>query len=167
MKIFKLKLRMTIITLLIVTELFSQSIGTKVQITTSTYQKAECSIAIDPTNSNNLLACTMTLTGDNKTKVGTFYSTNGGTTWSGNDILISEYDVDPSVAYDANGNAWNNVFTVGDFGLVSHFNGSTWKHYNVNLPMANFYSVSIKENMVTAVGQNGDKAVILIGKRKK
>lgn len=106
MKMFQLKFMVTIITLFIVSELFSQSIGTKVQITTSTNQKAECSIAIDPTNSNNILAGTMTLTGDNITKVGTFYSTNGGTTWSGNDILISEYDIDPSVAYDANGNAY-------------------------------------------------------------
>ncbi|MCL4551046.1 MAG: glycoside hydrolase [Bacteroidetes bacterium] len=106
MKYFQFLITATVFTLSIISEIFPQSIGTKVQITQGTYQKAECSIAIDPTNSNNVTACTMTLTGDNITKVGTLYSIDGGTTWSGNEVLNSEYDVDPSVAYDANGNVF-------------------------------------------------------------
>ena len=106
MKYCQLIITVTVFTLSIVSEIFPQSIGTKVQITQGTYQKAECSIAIDPTNSNNLTACTMTLTGDNTTKVGTLSSIDGGTTWNRNEVLNSEYDVDPSVAYDANGNVF-------------------------------------------------------------
>ena len=63
------------------------------------------------------------------------------------------------------GNNWNDLFIVGDFGLVSHYNGSSWKHYNMSLPTANFYSVSVKGNIVAAVGQDGDNAVITIGRR--
>jgi hypothetical protein len=64
------------------------------------------------------------------------------------------------------GNDWNDLFVVGDFGLVSHFNGITWEHYNIGLPMANLYSVSVKGNVVTAVGQDGSKAVVIVGRRK-
>lgn len=74
----------------------------------------------------------------------------------------------PSLYKEAiRGNNWNDVVIVGDFGLVSHFNGLTWKHYNIELPLTNFYSVSIKRNMVTAVGQNGNEAVIIVGRRGK
>ncbi|MCL6098919.1 MAG: glucosyl transferase [Bacteroidetes bacterium] len=63
------------------------------------------------------------------------------------------------------GNNWNDLFIVGDFGLVSHYNGSSWKHYDMSLPNANFYSVSVKGNTVAAVGQDGNNAVITIGRR--
>ena len=62
-------------------------------------------------------------------------------------------------------NNWNDLFIVGDFGLVSHYNGSSWKHYDMSLPNANFYSVSVKGNTVAAVGQDGNNAVITIGRR--
>ena len=63
----------------------------------------------------------------------------------------------------------NDIFIVGDFGLVSHFNGAIWKHYTVNeLPnlLGNYYSVVLKSNIMVAVGQMNDgQAIILRGDR--
>jgi len=63
------------------------------------------------------------------------------------------------------GNDWNDVIVTGDFGLISHFNGLNWQHYEIELPWSNLYSVSVKGNIVVTVGQDGDYAVIAIGKR--
>jgi hypothetical protein len=63
----------------------------------------------------------------------------------------------------------NNVFIAGDFGLVSHFNGVTWKHYTGNeLPnlLGNYYSVNLKNNIMVAVGQlNSGQAIVLKGNK--
>lgn len=66
------------------------------------------------------------------------------------------------------GNAWNDLFIVGDFGLVSHYNGSTWKHYTGNgLPtfFGLWSSVAVKGNTMVAVGEIDDRAIILRGNR--
>lgn len=67
------------------------------------------------------------------------------------------------------GNNRNDIIVVGAFGVFLHYNGSTWKNYIENeLPAidGSYYSVSIKSNLMVAVGHVGAKAQLLIGKRK-
>ncbi|MBI1806726.1 MAG: hypothetical protein HYR76_06705 [Ignavibacteria bacterium] len=60
----------------------------------------------------------------------------------------------------------NNVIVVGDFGFCAHFNGVSWRSYSeVNLSNGEFDAVSAKENFVVAVGQVGNRAVVLRGYR--
>jgi hypothetical protein len=68
--------------------------------------QAEVHISIDPTNNNNMLASCNTYT--NTFRMGYYYTTNGGRTWTGSDILPNGAAAvgDPSTAYDAAGNAY-------------------------------------------------------------
>ena len=64
------------------------------------------------------------------------------------------------------GNAPNDVFIVGAFGLCAHFNGSTWKVYNELYNQdESLYGLAVKGNLMVAVGQLGNRALIIIGKR--
>jgi hypothetical protein len=67
------------------------------------------------------------------------------------------------------GNDLNDIMIVGDFGLVSHYNGKSWHHYRGNeLPnlAGSYYSVSINGNIVTAVGDlDNGRAIFLRGYR--
>jgi hypothetical protein len=63
----------------------------------------------------------------------------------------------------------NDIAIAGAFGLLLHYNGSTWKNYMGNeLPEigGSYYSVAIKNNLVVAVGHIGDRAIVVMGKRK-
>ncbi len=61
----------------------------------------------------------------------------------------------------------NDVAIVGAFGVVLHYNGSTWRNYQseTGLTSGSWTAVRIEENLLIAVGENLDKAVILIGRR--
>ncbi len=62
----------------------------------------------------------------------------------------------------------NDIIIVGGFGLVSHFNGKSWKHFaGEELPTfyGNYNQLDYKENMVVAVGWIGERAIILRGYR--
>ncbi|GAB6282233.1 MAG: hypothetical protein STSR0008_09770 [Ignavibacterium sp.] len=64
------------------------------------------------------------------------------------------------------GNSSNDFFISGGFGLSAHFNGISWKIYNeVSLNAGNYYSVSMKNNIVTLIGYNYNKALIALGRR--
>jgi hypothetical protein len=63
------------------------------------------------------------------------------------------------------GSAANNVFAVGDLGLIAHYNGSTWKTFSPEFP-ASYIGVAVTKDLVIAVGTNGS-AVATIGRRKK
>jgi hypothetical protein len=65
------------------------------------------------------------------------------------------------------GNGINDVFVVGDFFEVVHFNGASWYNYSNEIPTANgaFGAVAVKGNLVIGVGLLGQQAVTLIGKR--
>jgi len=59
------------------------------------------------------------------------------------------------------GNDINDIFVVGDFGFLAHFNGLNWyiyKNHTVDL----FQSIDFKNNLVINVGRRGKKAVILM-----
>jgi hypothetical protein len=72
------------------------------------------------------------------------------------------------------GTAKNDIFVVGGYGLVSHWNGATWKQYTGNelQSIDGYYqSLSFRNNTVAAVGiMSGaavtTSAVVLIGERK-
>ncbi len=71
--------------------------------------------------------------------------------------------------YRIRGNAWNDVFIAGSGGLLSHYNGSTWKHYTgMELPRAYsfFNGLAVKSSLVVAVGWFGEKAGIVRGLRR-
>ena len=65
------------------------------------------------------------------------------------------------------GNAINDVIIAGAFGDMLHYNGSTWKDYvgQTSFPNGSFTSVAMKGNLVIAVGGDGPKAVITVGRR--
>jgi len=64
------------------------------------------------------------------------------------------------------GNGWNDVFIVGDFGLVSHFNGSGWKTYGeLTMPTGLLLRVAVRGNLIIAVGFVDNKAVAILGRR--
>ena len=64
------------------------------------------------------------------------------------------------------GNASNDFFISGGFGLAAHFNGYYWKVYSeISLSSGNYYSFSMKDNIIAMVGYNNGKAVLTVGKR--
>jgi hypothetical protein len=56
-------------------------------------------------------------------------------------------------------------FVVGTFGLIAHFNGSTWKVYT-GVTGATLSRISVKGNTVAAVGTDNGIPIILVGKRQ-
>lgn len=65
------------------------------------------------------------------------------------------------------GSGFNDVFIVGHFGTVLHFNGATWHNYQgeLSIPNAILHAVAIKGNVAIAVGYSEGKAVVIVGKR--
>ncbi|MBX2991876.1 MAG: hypothetical protein KF749_12010 [Bacteroidetes bacterium] len=66
------------------------------------------------------------------------------------------------------GNAANDVFVVGDFGLVSHYNGATWRQYGGReIPhfFGSLVSVAVFGDRMIAVGEISNKAIVLRGQR--
>jgi hypothetical protein len=66
------------------------------------------------------------------------------------------------------GQGTNDVFVVGSFCEVVHFNGSTWYNYRNEIPFANgaFGGVDIKGNTAVIVGYIDQQAVAIVGKRQ-
>jgi len=65
------------------------------------------------------------------------------------------------------GNNINDVVGVGAFGDLVHFNGLIWKsdYDEPLLSNGSYTEVSIKNDLITAVGGNNSQAIILIGRR--
>jgi hypothetical protein len=65
------------------------------------------------------------------------------------------------------GNDYNDLFICGDFGLISHFNGITWREFKeADLSAGLYHSQDFKGNIMVAVGQyDNQKAVLAIGRR--
>jgi hypothetical protein len=83
--------------------------------------------------------------------------------WRDISILIPNY-----YREKIRGNSMSDIFIVGHYGLVSHYNGVTW-HSFLALD-GTFNGLATKGNVVVAVGQEsvgfvGGKAVVLVGKR--
>jgi hypothetical protein len=78
-------------------------------------------------------------------------------------------DITPYYTNSVRGNHQNDVFIVGSFGEVLHYNGVSWQSYRSEtaLPNGTFGSVEVKGNLVVATGFDGAQAVILVGKRQQ
>ncbi len=65
------------------------------------------------------------------------------------------------------GNSANDVFVVGSFFEVVHFNGLTWHNYRNEIPYSSgaLGRVAVKGNLVIAVGLMGQQAAVLVGRR--
>ena len=61
----------------------------------------------------------------------------------------------------------NDVFVVGSFFEIVHFNGSSWRNYRDVIPFNNgaVGRLAIKGNLVITVGLSGQKAIAIVGKR--
>ena len=82
--------------------------------------------------------------------------------WKDNGFDITHY-VTPKIR----GNGLNDVFAVGAFGETIHYNGFSWESYieETGLNSGGYFSVSTKNNTVTAVGFEYQSAVVIIGNR--
>ena len=70
------------------------------------------------------------------------------------------------------GNAENDIFVVGDFGLVAHGNGSTWHVYSQFGMQGVYHSLDVKRNTMIAVGEitvsgNSTRGIVLRGTRSQ
>ena len=94
---------------------------------------------------------------------GIYYNTLIGKNWVARPSDITRYFIRTIRANDI-----NDVFAVGAFGEFLHFNGYNWKSFmdETFLSSGEFFSLSVKGNIVVAVGYNNRKGVIFIGKRK-
>ncbi|MBV6510701.1 MAG: hypothetical protein FMNOHCHN_00178 [Ignavibacteriaceae bacterium] len=63
-------------------------------------------------------------------------------------------------------NGLNDIFVVGAFGLILHYNGSTWHSYLPETYLNNgaYGRVAVKNNIVIAIGGQGTKAVLTMGR---
>jgi len=82
--------------------------------------------------------------------------------WDGPGLTLTTY-----TSHAVRGNHINDVFIVGAFGDVLHYNGKNWRSYRetTKLDQGSYYSVAVKGNLVFAVGHNYDRAVVLRGRR--
>lgn len=58
------------------------------------------------------------------------------------------------------------IFVVGDFGLVAHYNGVNWRVFS-EVEDAQYFALAMKNNLVVCVGQKNSKAVVLRGRRNQ
>jgi len=66
------------------------------------------------------------------------------------------------------GNASNDILMCGDKNTLRHFNGESWEQLGIPFtPTRHIFwrSVAIKGNIAVAVGDEGDKAKIIVLKR--
>jgi hypothetical protein len=97
---------------------------TNTAITTNTYDQSEPTIAVSPLNSNNVIAAWndfRVINGNDFSKPGYAFSTNGGQTWSEAIVTPSGYTngFDPSVSFDRFGNAFYcYVASTGSLGPI-------------------------------------------------
>lgn len=84
------------------------------------------------------------------------------TVWNNKPLDFTQY-----YTYRIRGNSYSDIIVVGSQGEVLHYNGKSWISFRdqTSLGYGNYYSVSIKGDIVAAVGQDGDNAVIIIGRR--
>jgi hypothetical protein len=76
-------------------------------------------------------------------------------------------DVTSYYTYGIRGNNINDIVAAGGAGEVIHFNGMTWESFfnETRLAYGNYYSIAIKDNIITAVGIDAPRAAVIIGKR--
>jgi hypothetical protein len=94
---------------------------------------------------------------------GFFYSQSisQSTIWQGGATIVTNY-----YSNAIRGNATNDIFMVGAYGDVVHYNGSTWKSFQQQTAVSgNYWAIGMKGNLVIVVGSDGDRAAVAIGRR--
>jgi len=85
------------------------------------------------------------------------------TTWNGSQPGF------PTIygSWGVRGQGLNDIFVVGSFLEIVHFNGSTWQNYRNEIysPNGALGGISFKENTVAMVGFQNAQAVAIIGRR--
>jgi hypothetical protein len=83
------------------------------------------------------------------------------------DSLWSSYSyVTPNPVTAINGAGVNDVFAATAFGELIHFNGKNWNtYYQVKISNGAYKAIKINDNLVIAVGEIGQQAVITVGRR--
>ena len=81
--------------------------------------------------------------------------------WKNGPLDITHYAVT-----EIRGNDLNDVFAVGSFGEVLHYNGKRWTSYinETGLDNGSYSGLAVKRNLVVATGANNQQAVIIIGR---
>ena len=64
----------------------------------------------------------------------------------------------------------NNIYVVGDFGVVAHFNGMRWKTIDELFGIGKFLGLSVKDNTVAICGYSASggivgSSIVIIGKK--
>lgn len=80
--------------------------------------------------------------------------------WSGGPLMITEY-----FSSDVTGIDTNDIFIVGAFGDVLHYNGSTWRQYAELRQSGSLFIVDFKRNTMGAAGYVGNRALVIRGQR--
>lgn len=97
-------------------------------IVPSSREQVETSIAVNPTDSLNLIGAAITFENQQK-YIGVYYSTNGGINWYGQDDISGPGAADPMVAFDPDGTAYLLYQVRGEGKLYLHKStdgGVTW-----------------------------------------
>ncbi len=58
--------------------------------------------------------------------------------------------------------SFNDIITCGSYGLLSHYNGYSWRHFDTAVENN---SIKIKDNLSVIAAEDGRKAYLIIGKR--
>ncbi len=74
----------------------------------------------------------------------------------------------PGFPFRLRGEGINDMILTGDYFMVAHFNGLSWRYYQQLSGLGAYLSVAQRANMICAVGLSFDllsRAIILVGKR--
>jgi len=95
------------------------------------------------------------------------YTSGGGVFSNKTGRWVEETSIPLYYTNRIRGNGYNDIFVVGDFALLAHYNGFSWNVYYelLQLPLTSFYSISVKKDIIAIVGDCGEKALIIIGRR--
>lgn len=81
--------------------------------------------------------------------------------WKNGPLDITQY-----YTTSIRGNTVNDVFACGSFGDLLHYNGVNWNSYRkqITFQSGSFTSITLNKNLVIAVGGEGARAVIVVGR---
>jgi hypothetical protein len=94
-----------------------------------------------------------------------FYACGGGAWYFKKNEWIKIPEIPQIYTRKVRANHENDVFIVGDFGLICHYNGSSWCIYPSLLPNSSLLSLDVKGDTVVIVGSDGNHAFIIKGNR--
>lgn len=75
-------------------------------------------------------------------------------------------DIPKNFLESVSGNGSNDLFAAGHLQIIIHYNGKEWYSYHESNPDIVYYDISVKEDLIVAVGTNGPESIMLMGKRE-